>query len=59
MLTGVYIYIYMSSSLGFFHRSISRDYRMVGKEENIQFSGWKCLVDVRGEWPDCFKLIES
>lgn len=26
------------------------------KESEQQFFGWKCLVHVRGQWPDCFKL---
>ncbi len=48
--------------LGFSRITISRVYREWLEKEKIsserQLCGWKCLVDVRGEWEDWLEMIE-
>lgn len=43
--------------LGFPHTTCSRVDREWSEKEKVQFSGQKCLFDVRGDWPDCSELI--
>ncbi len=48
--------------LGLLRTTISRVYREWSKKEKLssegQLCGWKCLVDIRGEWADWLEMIE-
>ncbi len=48
--------------LGFSRTTISRVYKEGSEKEKISserpLCGWKCLVDVRGEWEDWLDMIE-
>lgn len=48
-----------ADQVGFSNTAISRVYRKRPEKEKLeqQFSGWICLIDARGVWPNCLKLM--